>query len=170
MAASEYEVGKHVQLVLKSKAKVQGIVFAVDVEGNRIFLEESNSANSSLRDVRVVNLASIESKVIEAAALPVEPLFPLTKEHALKREKAAFIAHEGALLRSGEIHDSLARILFENFSKTYECKWNEREKKIEVVDLGVTIKHPYRSGDVSGRDMRAVQWVREVIAKMQLPK
>ena len=170
----EYEVGRRVHLVLKSKTTIDGVVFAVDAAGSRVILEETiPGAPSGLRDTRVVNLAAVESATFEETKTELEPLTSVTKEQALRREKASFRGHEEALLRSGpgqEIPDTLSRVLFENFSKTYDCRWNEREKKIEIPDIGVTIKHPFRSSDVSGRDMRAVKRVKELIAKMHHPK
>jgi hypothetical protein len=174
-AISEYTPGRKVQLVLKSKSKVEGVVFAVDLEGNRIVLEEAIAGGpTNIRNTRIVNLLAVETATFDPSPpIVLEPLIALTKEQALKREKSTFRAHEEALLRAGpvqEIQDSLSRMMYENLSKTYECRWNDREKKIDIADLGVSIKHPYRLNDVSGRDARAVKWVREIIAKLNHPK
>ena len=124
--------------------------------------------------MRIVNLAAVETFSVDESAPLIDPLVPLSKETAIKREKASFRAKEEALLRvvpTVEIQDSLSRTMYEALSKTYDCRWNEREKKIEIKDLGVTIKHPFRTPqDVHGQDSRAVKWICEMVTRLRLPK
>jgi hypothetical protein len=171
---TEYRAGRQVKLMLKSKTVVEGIIFSIDPEGKRIVLEEIiPSDKQGLRDVRIVNLASVESATF-GEEVPIEPLVELKDETALKREKAAFRAREEALLKAAPLHeikDPHAKILHEMLSKTYKCVWNDKTKELEIQDVGVRIKAPYRSAaDVAGSDARAVSRVAEIITKLHFPK
>jgi len=173
VSASEYQVGRKVQLVLKSSTRVSGVVFAVDVPGNKVIIEESMPGErTALRDTRIVNLAAVESASFDGGDLvPMEPLSAnLTKELAAKREKASFVTREEALLKTGSL-DGLSKQVYDNLSKIYSsCRWHEREKRIEIKGLQVSVKHPFRPADVEGHDVRAVKYVRDLLEKMHLPK
>ena len=93
------------------------------------------------------------------------PLIDITKEQAIKREKASFIAREEALLRGpppGTLQEG--RDLFEALAKTYSPRWNRGN--IEDQKLGVTIKPPFRAHDVTGKEPRSVKYVQELINKL----
>lgn len=155
---------------------VSGRVFAID--GPRIILEEevSNNNNNGAReepldakasskrgkDVRIVSSSMAKTITL----LPGEKLAPspavlpaLTKEQALRREKFASRRFEEALLRMD--HSPEALRIFDVLAKTFDVEWFANG--IRVKDLDVTLNAPYRTSDIVGTNVRAVERVRDIV-------
>ena len=78
----------------------------------------------------------------------IERLPTLKVETVKQREKEALESMKKQLSRIGKDVTPEAQSLFDELSKTYDCKWNA--KQIELQQLGVEISPPYTPADCKG--------------------
>ena len=186
-------LGTSCTLTLASGRQVSGRVFSVDAAARVVVLERApllpgagaaggGAAGAQVqpqplpaeRDSVVVNTASVVGVVVTAAAASAsatgtattEELPPLSTDVALAREKWTSRTFEEKLLSmpAGVPLTPFGRAVYEYLSKTYQIKW--KNDVMEEVRLNVNIKPPYRPEDVSGKDSKAVERIRDMLVKL----
>jgi len=161
-------IASTVRVTMKDGSTFEGEVFLHEPETSLLVLEVPHPQSTIKKDVRMLNLGSVEKTEVlvpadASAPVPELPAQPLDVVEA--RESESLEAAKLANQRIGDGVSPEAQQLFNTLCKTLECRWEGQS--IVELKLNVRINPPYTPENIVGEDATALARMRKIVARIQ---